>query len=226
MKVADGAIPHDLQLGLLDDGGTEQLQGLIDEVASEIVGDARALLDGRGVLPAVAVRTGPALEGRLEAVHGAERTFRDQSFDGQEVAVPAPVLEDREHAVGILGRGDQLLRVADGGNEGLVDDNRCTRIQCRQALLEVGVRRRGEDDEIQIPGASQQLVGSRDDLGPRMLGGGLSGTIRVRRGDELESEGRVRGDERSVEHATGEAEPDDPGADGGSGGGHPLSLVS
>ena len=66
----------------------------------------------------------------------------------------------------------------------------------------------------------------RDDLGPRMLGGGLSGTIRVRRGDELEPEGRVRGDERSVEHATGEAEPDDPGADGGSGGGHPLSLVS
>ena len=59
-----------------------------------------------------------------------------------------------------------------------------------------------------------------------LLGGGLSGTIQVRRGDEVQPEGRVRGDERSVEHATGEAEPDDPGADGGSGGGHPLSLVS
>jgi hypothetical protein len=138
---AHTARPNGLQFGLLDRRGAEQLEGLVDEVAAEVVGDPRALGGGRLVLPAVAVGSAPALESRLEAMHIAEGAIGDEALDGEEVAVPAAILKDGKGAADFLRLGAQLLRVDDRRNERLVDDEVGTGLEGREALLEVGMGR-------------------------------------------------------------------------------------
>ena len=110
---ADAARTKNRQLGRGQGRGPEQLQRLVDEVAAEIEHDPGSLAGGGRVLPAPAELGRPALERRLEAVHLAERFLAEQLAHGEEVAIPAAVLEDHEGQPGRSRGRDQLLGLGD-----------------------------------------------------------------------------------------------------------------
>ena len=120
----------------------------------------------------------------------AERSLADQLADGEEVPVPAAVLEDHERPFGRSRRCDELLGLGDGRREGLVDDEGGSGGERRQALLEVHVGGRGEHDEVEA--LREQFLGRPDDLGSGMILGGLRPAGRVARRDGLDREARVR----------------------------------
>ncbi len=109
LVVAHAALAQHGEFRARDGRRTEKLQGLIDEVAAEVEGDARPFRCCRGVLPAVAQPRRPPLEGRFEPVHPAESSLLEQLANGEKVPVPATILEDDERSLCLLGRGDQLL---------------------------------------------------------------------------------------------------------------------
>ncbi len=78
-------------------GGAEELQGLIDQVRAQIEQQPAARRAGRDLAPGGAGELRPpALEARLEPVHLAELSLVEQPAKGQEVGVPAAVVEDGE----------------------------------------------------------------------------------------------------------------------------------
>src|SRR5690606_9319263 len=101
----------------------------------------------------------PALEGRLETVHTPERTIIDETTQGEEVGIPATVVEHRERLADLLRLGDELACFNDGRHKRLVDDNGGTALEDSQALLEVRVRRRCEHNEVEIVESSEELIG-------------------------------------------------------------------
>jgi hypothetical protein len=209
--VADAAA-HDRELGLLDGCRPEEVQGLVDEVASEVERDAGALLDSGGLLPLPRLGRAPALEGRLEAMHLAEHALADEAGHGEEVAVPATVLEDGERPSDLFRLGDELLRVAQAGHERLVDHEGRTGLERGDALLEVHVRRRREDHEVEVAGPREQRLRAVDDLGVGVVLLRLRPPVGVAGGDEVERERGVGRDERGVEDAPRQAVTDDSGA--------------
>ncbi len=89
-----GARATPIGLGVDARHGSEEGQGLVDEVGPEIEEDAAGLF-GRTTLakPGLDLRA-PALEARFESSHGPQRAFFDELPDREVVAVPAAVLED------------------------------------------------------------------------------------------------------------------------------------
>ena len=69
----------------------------------------------------------------------AERLLAEQLADGEEIPVPAAILEHDQRPAGHGGGRDQLLGLRDRGRERLVDDDRGSRGERREALLEVDV---------------------------------------------------------------------------------------
>ena len=191
----------------------EQLQRLVDEVAAEIEDDPGALA-GRGrVLPALAELRRPALERRLEAMHVAERALAEQLADGEEVAVPAAILEDDERQPGRAAAAMSCSASATDAAKGLSMTRAAPEASADEALLEVHVRGRAEHDEVEA--LREQFLGRCRRSRLRDDPGGLRTPGRVARRDGLDREARVGGDERSVEDASGEAVADDRRADRG-----------
>jgi hypothetical protein len=213
--VVDAVRTVGVQLAVHVDDRPEQLHRLVDQVRPEVVRHPAAVAARRAGLPR---RTGPRaepLEPRLEPPHLAQRAGLDQPPDRQEVAVPPPVLERRQHRPGRLRSRDQRLGVGQVHGQRLVDD------RCQPAAHDLErqrrVRRSGrrDDDEVDLAlvGPGQQLLDRPHDRRVGMARRRRGGPLRVPRDDVRQRIGRVGGHQRRVEDAAGQPVPDDGGAD-------------
>jgi len=84
--------------------------------------------------------------------HGdlAQLALVDQAAQGQEVGVPAAVLEHAEHARRCLRHGGDGFGVGQGRSEGLVDHDRLAGLQRRNGLFGVQGVGRGDDDQADV----------------------------------------------------------------------------
>jgi hypothetical protein len=139
-----------------------------------------------------------------------ERAGLNDGFGGEDVAVPAAVLEDGENAVVLAGECDQLPCLGEIEGERLVDDDVLASFDGGFSKREVAVVGTGDDDEIEagmggcLRGRENLDFGevSEDTLGPA---GAYDG--------EFES---VSGAEQgSVEGLASVAVPNEASADGG-----------
>src|SRR5688572_7712839 len=88
-----------IQFGVHIGDGTEQVQRLVDEMSAEIVEQPARQLRLAALAPsALRLRT-PAFEPRLEAQYVAERLFRQQPLDGEQLTVPATVVIDGQKKI-------------------------------------------------------------------------------------------------------------------------------
>ena len=129
---------------------SEEDHRLVDAVAAEIDEHAAASHRVRPLLPRRWVERLVTLEARLEAHRGAQAALRKDLAEGQEVAVPTPVLE---HGQGHTRRGGQAndpLRRRGRCREWLVDDHGDARADGLLDELGVGTARRRDDDEIEL----------------------------------------------------------------------------
>ncbi len=101
-------------------GRTEQQQRLVDQVRAEVEKHSAAVR-GSGVrLPGLGDLRGPAFKTGLKTGDRAQRLPGQQLLHSEEVAVPAPVLEDRQHAAQPLCEADQFLPFGAPDGERLV----------------------------------------------------------------------------------------------------------
>ena len=201
-----GAAARELDVHLRH--GPEELRGLVDEVRAEIVEDAAALAGRRLGLPGCGGLGLPPLEPRLEAAHLAERSRVDELAQGEEVAVPPPVLEHRDATAESLGLGDERATLVGSHRERLVHDH--VESSLERGVGEGGVRAAGraDDDEVERAGASahtssgvattrasgyRAAAAARRDGSPvtidveREVGIGVRGTARGRRAPRCRS---------------------------------------
>src|SRR5262245_66234600 len=97
----------------------EEPQGLIDQRRTEVVPQPGA--GARALTPAIADEGAVSIEVRLEVRQLAERAARDEIRDGEEVAIPAAILESGEHAAGAPGRRCELARFVERRRERLLE---------------------------------------------------------------------------------------------------------
>ena len=152
----------------------EQKQGLVDEVGAEVEQNSAALRGVAAFAPDVGRHAGAeALEARLEADDVAERAVFDQAPHGEEVTVPAAIMESRHAAVVGAGLGEQRLGIARRDGQRLVDDDRETareRLAGERRVHAIGGR---DDGEV---AAIPQVAGLGDHGGSGMGRGHLVGS--------------------------------------------------
>ena len=84
---------------------------------------------------------------RLEQDWPADGPLANQALDGQEVAVPAAVLEDAQQAAAPLGGRDDPARFRRAQGEWLVEHDIAARLEAVDRQRFVRRRRRADDDE-------------------------------------------------------------------------------
>ena len=206
--------PARRQFRVRDRGGSEKLHCLVQQVGAEVEQHAAAVVRRRLRFPGLGDRRGPALKAGFEPRDGAEGTAVQQPSDGQVVAVPAPVLEDREHAAQPLCEPDEFLALGAAHRKRLVDDDVEPGFQ--RGLREGVVRgRRGsEDQQVKFAGELKDVRRGVHDPGTGVPGGCGGLPAGVGSGDHVE---RVRGvgrEERGVEDAARKAEAGHGSSDG------------
>ena len=195
-------------LGVHRVGWAEQVQGLVDQVAAQVE-QHTARLVGVGGLPPPGRRSGaPVLEARLEACDAAQIARFDERPRRQEVAVPAAILEHRQHHARLGGGRGQLAPLRRGSGERLVDDHRDARRDRSMGELGVHPVRCGHDHEVELACRCPDRLGGVEEQSSRMGGGSASATLRVRHHDRVQAQSGDGGDERSVERLAGQAVPD------------------
>jgi len=103
-------------------GRPEQCDTLVDEVRAEV--HQQAIGGVRGFFPGVLALDRPvAVEVRLEGDEAAQRAVGKNFLDGQEIPIPAAVMEWRNDHTLRRGESDQLFGFGAGAGERLVDDN-------------------------------------------------------------------------------------------------------
>ena len=130
-----------------DGGGwAEEGECLVDEVRAEV--EEHAVGGVGGLLPGVLAGDGAeAVEVGLEGDEAADGVFGDELLDGEEVAVPAAVVEgDDVQALG-FGERAEFEGLFAGGGEGLVDDDVLAGGEGLFSEGEVGLVGGGDDDE-------------------------------------------------------------------------------
>ena len=114
-----------LDLGVHGTRATEQHEGLVDQVTAQVQEQAAAL-------PRVAAARASASDeifGRQRSKRDSKRTTSpsspslEEAANGEEVAVPAAVLEDREQPAGAAGLLHELASLGGGDRERLVHDH-------------------------------------------------------------------------------------------------------
>src|SRR5690606_935170 len=103
------------------------------------------------------------------------------------------------------------------GGQRLVDDDRQAGLQGGGGQRDVGLVRGGDDQQVQLVGAGEQLVRGGGDADVRVLGAGLPLPLRVRGDHRVEREALGGGDQRGVEHGAREAVADEADAEGSAG---------
>ena len=168
----------------------EQQEALVDEVSAQVAVRAAGLL---GRLAPLGAGRRPALEARLEAVDRPERAIVDQRPDGQEVAVPAPVLVDRQDAARACGRPRSATR----------PPGRSSRSACRRrrggpaasawiADRHVATVRDADHDHLDVASRSSSASTESTISAIRVVGRRLGTAIRVGRRDRRRSGARRR----------------------------------
>ncbi len=209
-----GSGPPGRQFRMRERGRPKKLHGLVQQVGAEVKQHPAAVVRRCGRLPCFGDVGRPPLEAGLKAAHGAEGSGVHEGLHGEEVAVPAPVLEHREHPAQPPGQVDELLPLGAADSEGLVDDDVEAGFQRRFREWIVGGGRRAEHQQVQFAGELQDIGRGVDDPGRRIAVCGRRSPAGVRSGNDIERIGRVCGDERGVEDAARKAETGDGGADG------------
>lgn len=179
-------------------GRSEQDERLVDDMAAQVVQQPADLLRVARLAPAALRLRTPPLETGLEALYVAQLTVRDQAGEGEEVVVPAAVLEDREQQPALLGEGRELPRLGGRTGDRLVHDDRQTGLERGGRDRDVGPVRRGDHDQTERVGAVRtlpQLLRRRGEPYVRELGARLRPSFLVRRDDRVEDEALGRGDQ-------------------------------
>ena len=189
-------------------GRAEEGEGLIDEVRPEV--EEHAVGGVGSFLPCVLAGDGAeAVEVGLEGDEAADSLFCDEFFDGEEVAVPAAVVEgDDVEALG-FGERAEFEGLFAGGGEGLVDDDMLSGGKGLFGKGEVGLVGSGDDDE-RDGRVGEDLV---ERAGDHDSGVGAGGLVALALHDGGEAEAGDGADERGVEDAATEAVADDGGGD-------------
>src|SRR5262249_23166435 len=141
----------------------EQAERLIDHVRPEVVEDATAILDGDSLAPLVVVLGAVALVPALEARWSADGTGGDHLADGEEVAIPARIVEYGQQPPRPFGGRDDGSRLASVARERLVDDD--MQAVRQRSLGQARMRRiwRCYDDGVELRCAREQRLWIRDD---------------------------------------------------------------
>ena len=195
--------PHPGHLGGDRAGAAEQLQGLVDQMGSEIVphpGTWDVMLP-----PAVADLRPEPVEVRLEVADRADGTLSKGRADGQEVAVEAAVLEGRHRHPRRRTCGQHRRRLRPVQGKGLLHQHRLARgdgLQGQRGVPGIG----GGDHHQLHRRVGQQGVGRGHDPRTGAGGLGLPGTGGADRRQRQFAEGR---DQRRVEGAARIAEADE-----------------
>jgi hypothetical protein len=131
-----------------DGGGrAEEGERLVDEVRAEV--EEHAVGGVLGLLPGVLAGDGAeAVEVGLEGDEAADGVFSDEFFYGEEVAVPAAVVEGDDVQAFGLGERAEFEGLFAGGGEGLVDDDVLAGFEGLFGEGEVGLVGGGDDDEL------------------------------------------------------------------------------
>src|SRR5690606_33575365 len=106
LVVRPAAVGSELDMDL--GGRSEEDERLVEEVGSQVEEDTATLPPRRRGLPCPPLVGLPPLDPGLEAPHLPQRALGEQPSQGEELAVPPPVLEDGERAAELLGAADQL----------------------------------------------------------------------------------------------------------------------
>jgi len=144
---------------------SEQLKGLIEKVRAEIVPDAAAGL----------LRLAPArLDCGSEAIpmRLVERNCarpRQDPLQGQEIGVPAPIVEDSKYSRLPLGQRDKRVGLRRRDRERLIDDHMFAGFERGLRYRKVSCVRRGDHDEV---GRIEQCIERLDSV--RRLARGLN----------------------------------------------------
>ena len=176
-------------------GHAEQLQRLVDQVRAEVAEHAATGL--RLLAPARLDLRPEAVPMRFEQ-HDLAKARQDVA-NGEVIRIPAPVVEHAEHALALLGQGDQLVRFLQRNSERLVDHDVPPRFE--RAFRDREVRAVGGryDNEVR---AIDQLVER-----PHARG-------RITRGkDRAQLHPLARADQRRMKHRPRQAIADKPDSD-------------
>ena len=192
-------LAHDLKLGLLDSRRPEELQGLVDEVATEVVRDTRTLLDGR---LAASDRAGcsPALERRLEAMHSPSApsamrrlTVRKSPSHRRFWKTASNLPTSSDFAMSFLAS----TTVATNGLSMTIPAPASSAARPCSRCVCAGEARM---TKVEVCARASRSSGVDTMFSARMLGSRFGGPVTVARRNEVEPESWIRRDEGSVEH--------------------------
>ena len=185
----------------------EQLRGLVQHVRTQVV--QQAATGCAGLAPALADFGAETVEMRFDAGDAPQRTLCQQRFQGQEVAIPAPVVIHAEHQLALLRQGDQGLCFNAGNGEGLVDHHVLARLQGRLRQAEMRLVGRGDDHQFD-GGVGKQLrrIRIHGRVWPVLVH-----ELGLARGDGSQLQGLDGGQHGSVEGGAGKAVADQAGFD-------------
>ncbi len=193
-----------------DGGGTaEERERLIDDVRAEIEQHAGTVVGE--FLPCILARHGTvAVPAAFEGDEAAKHAGGEHLLDGEEVAVPAAIMEREEMQLAYGGQFDQLLRLRCGRGQGLIDHDIFSGEQALLGDLKVRCVGRADYDEADAAIGEQLFYRAQHAhaCGWRILGCcGVAAALH----DGCELEARCGADEGCVEDASAEAEADQAG---------------
>jgi len=181
----------------------EKLEGMIDEVRTDVEKDAGA--GSLALAPGVGFESGTeAIVVRFEADDAAERASGGELEDALEVAIVPAALIDGEEAAAFAGELDEIESFGHGGGEGLVNEYVAAGGEALVRERIVRVVGSGDDDEADIREGEEFFEGANDACVGVGLGGFGAGALQ--NGGEAQAGNGA--DYRSVEGSTGEAEAD------------------
>ena len=139
----------------------------------------------------------------------AQTILVEQAAQREEVVVPTTVLEHGEQHPRGLGSFDKPAPVGGGRGQRLVDHHSHARLDAAQGQRHMRIVRRGHYHQVQLVRAGEDGVSLRDHLGVGMVLPGLGRPTRIGGDDRGHLESGRGGDERGVEHPSGQAVTDD-----------------
>ena len=177
-------------------------------MAAEVVEQPTGVLRVTRLAPAGRELRSPPLETGLEPRDLAKGFLFQQFPQGQEVSVPAPVLEHRQQEPALGSRIDESAPFGRIERERLVDDDRELGLESRQPERNVAAVRRRDHGQIELARPLPDLVSRPDHGHAGVLAERLLAALAVAGHDHGQLQARGRGDERRVEDGAGEPVPE------------------
>jgi hypothetical protein len=177
----------------------EQHERLVDQMRAEV--EQQTAAARRVFAPALTHERTEAVEMRFEVRDAAKLAAFHEVANGEEVAVPAAVVERREEAALLCGEIGERAGFGGGERDRLVDHHVLAGFQRASREVEVRVVGRGDDDAFDVAEREQRVEvghhGGRGEVGTGALG--LAGC------DGGNGRAAAMGDDRRVKRLAGEA---------------------